>query len=99
MSIAKLAEDLKKGEEKKDTKKHNTGVQSDFFNGIKNKLKAKDYNNKSNTYIDTEISEVLSIIKTRGKIPIASLLSYIVEDWINKNQEHINNLPTNKYLK
>lgn len=69
-----------------------------YFEKLQIELKKKSYNNKSNTYIDTEISEVLSIIKTRGKIPIASLLSFIVESWIKEHKDDIENLPTNKYL-
>lgn len=75
------------------------GEESEFFFSIKEELKGKNYSNKANTYIDIEISEALSQIKTRGKIPIAALLSYIVENWIKEHKEEIDKLPTNKYLK
>lgn len=88
MSVAKQ-EEIKKD-------KQNLG--SDYFNNLKEELKEKNYNNKSNTYIDTDIGEVLSIIKTRGKIGIASLLSFIVESWIEEHKEEIEKLPTNKYM-
>lgn len=88
MSVAKQDE-IKKDEQ-------NLG--SDYFDNLKEELKEKDYNNKYNTYIDRDIGELLSIIKTRGKIPIASLLSYIVESWIKEHKDEIDNLPTNKYM-
>lgn len=103
MDIKDIAKNLKgktavSSEEKKNEKKQ-IGKQSEYFMSLQRILKDKKYNNKSNTYIDTDISEVLSNIKSRGKIPIASLLSYIVEEWITTHKEDIRKLPTNKYLK
>ena len=82
----------------KPEKKQNPRV-PEFFQELKTSLDEKKYNNKATTYIDKEISEVLSVIKSKGKIPISSLLSYIVEDWIKEHQDEIKKLPTNKYLK
>ncbi|MFL0096006.1 hypothetical protein [Tenacibaculum maritimum] len=79
-------------------KKNKQNLGSNYFNNLKEELKEKNYNNKSNTYIDTDIGEVLSIIKTRSKIGISSLLSFIVESWIEENKAEIDKLPTNKYM-
>ena len=107
-SIKNLAKDLKSGsasknevepkQKSKALKKVDDEIPS-FFLELKDDLKNKEYSNKATSYLDEDISEVLTLIKTRGKIPIASLLSHIVEEWINNNHDHIQNLPSNKYLK
>tara|TARA_R110000868_G_scaffold411003_2_gene701300 strand:- start:20899 stop:21228 length:330 start_codon:yes stop_codon:yes gene_type:complete len=106
-SIKQIAEDLKavktvpmkiQTNNTKSIIKNNDDVPI-FFKELKEELKSKSYNNNSTSYLDEEISEVLTHIKTKGKIPIASLVSHIIEEWIKNNQEHIESLPTNKYLK
>ena len=107
-SIKDLANDLKSGSNfktepkpKPKTKglKNSDDEIPSFFLQLKDELKNKEYSNKATSYLDEDISEVLTLIKTRGKIPIASLLSHIVEEWITNNHHHIQNLPSNKYLK
>jgi hypothetical protein len=107
-SIKNLAKDLKNGSgsKKEVAPKQKSEVLRKvddevpfFFLELKDELKNKEYSNKATSYIDEDISEVLTLIKTKGKIPIASLLSHIVEEWINNNHNHIQSLPSNKYLK
>lgn len=102
--IKKLTDKLKNGSKVESVQKKSvkTPVVSDFdnlfFNDLRKNVKSCNYNNKATTYLDVEISEALSIIKTRGKIPIGSLVSFILEDWIKKNQEEIKKLSANKYI-
>ena len=103
--IKKLTDKLKNGSMVETTKKKNKiktpvvqDLDNEFFNELRNDLKACNYNNKATTYLDVEISEALSIIKTKGKIPIGSLVSFILEDWIKRNQEEIKKLSANKYI-
>ena len=102
--IKELTDKLKNGKNnisvKKDTVKKPVvkEVNNLFFNELRTELKERNYNNKATTYLDVEISEALSFFKTRGKIPIGSLVSYILEDWIKKHQEEIKSLSANKYI-
>lgn len=89
----------KKKNEVKHKKKNKDSEIPEYFEELKIALDDKDYNNKATTYIDKDISEVLSVIKSKGKIPISSLLSYIVENWIKEHKEDIKKLPSNRYLK
>lgn len=98
--VAKTIEVLKTDPKAKSKKKKKKCEEiPEFFIGLKKEIKEKEYNNTSNTYIDTEIGEVLATIKQRGKIGISSLLSHIVEEWILLHHNEIQSLPTNKYLK
>lgn len=103
MSIKNLADSIKAGKnvvpKKAEPKTVKANVEiPEYFENLKRELKEKKINTKVNTYIDKEIVEVLGLIKTRSKIPISSLLSHIVEEWIEKHKNEIKNLPTNKYL-
>lgn len=69
-----------------------------FFVELREEIKQTPIDKKVITYIDKDLTEVLGLIKTKCKIPISSLLSHIVQDWVETNKKEIKKLPTNKYL-
>lgn len=103
MSIKNLANNLKTGQAtvtsqpKKKTKQSKNDV-PEFFKILKTEINDKKIDDKVITYIDKDIIEVLSLIKTRCKIPMSTLLTHIVEEWIKEHKSEIKKLPTNKYL-
>lgn len=60
----------------------------------------KDYSCKEVLYVDEDIKEVFQMLKSKGKVPISALVSYILEDWIQQNIEDINAVlnSKNKYI-
>ena len=110
MGIKNLAQDLKDGKkensekvEKKKVSTNNKLKDADveipkYFETLRDEIKGKHIETKVITYIDKDLTEVLGIIKTKCKIPISSLLSHIVEEWIETHKTEIKKLPTNKYL-
>ena len=49
-------------------------------------IKGKDYNCKEVLYGDTDVKEVFGLLKAKAKIPISSLVSFILEDWLTKHR-------------
>lgn len=58
-------------------------------------LKAKNYSCKEVMYVDKEVKEVMYLLKVKGKIPISSLVSYILENWIIEHQELVSSIVKN----
>jgi len=67
---------------------------------ILNLINEKDYSCKEVLYVDEDIKEVFQMLKSKGKVPISALVSYILEDWIKQNIEDINAVinSKNKYI-
>ena len=40
-------------------------------------------------YVDTDVKEVFGLLKAKAKIPISSLVSFILEDWLTKHRNDI----------
>ena len=55
-------------------------------------IKGKDYNCKEVLYVDTDVKEVFGLLKAKAKIPISSLVSFILEDWLTKHRNDISSL-------
>ena len=55
-------------------------------------IKGKDYNCKELLYVDTDVKEVFGLLKAKAKIPISSLVSFILEDWLTKHRNDISSL-------
>lgn len=62
------------------------------FDSLLEEIKERDYNCKSSLYLDDEVKEVFQMLKTKGKIPIAGLVSFILEEWLKGHQEEIKEL-------
>lgn len=62
------------------------------FSSILELIKEKDYDCKSTLYLDQEVKEVFQMLKSKGKIPIAGLVSYILEQWLIDHQDEIKEL-------
>ena len=63
--------------------------------------KIDHFNISEPVYIDSDIHEVLKKLKVGTKLKISSLVSYLLEEFLNKNREAIIELTktkTNKYL-
>lgn len=68
---------------------------SDELSVLLKALKAKNYSCKEVMYVDKEVKEVMYLLKIKGKIPISSLVSYILEGWIIEHQELISSIIKN----
>lgn len=55
-------------------------------------IKGKNYNCKEVLYVDTDVKEVFGLLKAKAKIPISSLVSFILEDWLTKHRSDISSL-------
>lgn len=55
-------------------------------------IKGKNYNCKEVLYVDTDVKEVFGLLKAKAKIPISSLVSFILEDWLTKHRNDISSL-------
>ena len=55
-------------------------------------IKGKNYNCKEVLYVDTDVKEVFVLLKAKAKIPISSLVSFILEDWLTKHRSDISSL-------
>lgn len=53
------------------------------------KVADKQYNCKEILYIDEEIKEVFGLLKSKGKIQISSLVSLILEEWLEENKDDV----------
>ncbi len=63
--------------------------EGNFFQRFDEEIKNKEYNIKETLYVDEEIKEVLGLLKSKGKIQISSLVSFILEEWIFNNIEEV----------
>lgn len=68
------------------------------FEDVRRNLKLKKYRLKSVTYIDSDVMEVFSMIKTKHKIPVGAFISHLLEKFIECNKEEMLSLNSNKYL-
>lgn len=55
-------------------------------------IKGKNYKCKEVLYVDTDVKEVFGLLKAKAKIPISSLVSFILEDWLTKHRNDISSL-------
>ena len=77
-----------------------TSSEVSYFNGSSDMdltdlleyIKGKDYNCKEVLYVDTDVKEVFGLLKAKAKIPISSLVSFILEDWLTKHRNDISSL-------
>lgn len=53
------------------------------------KVNEKEYNCKEILYVDEEIKEVFGLLKSKGKIQISSLVSLILEEWLEENKDDV----------
>ncbi len=70
------------------------------FNNILKNLDDKDYNCTGVIYIDEEIKEVFAMLKSKAKIKTSSLVSYVLEEFLEDNKEEINTIikRSNRFL-
>ena len=64
-------------------------------------VRRKKYQCKEVLYVDKEIKEIFSLLKAKMKVPISPLVSYILEEWLQKNSESIQTMikqNTNRFL-
>lgn len=59
---------------------------------LKLKDRDKEQSRKGVLYVDDEVKEVFMMLKAKAKIPISSLVSYILEDWVKEHEEEIGTL-------
>ena len=59
-------------------------------------LKDKNYNFADPIKIDADVKEIFRLMKVNAKIPISSLISYILEEWIREHEKDIRLLITHK---
>lgn len=55
-------------------------------------IKGKNYKCREVLYVDTDVKEVFGLLKAKAKIPISSLVSFILEDWLTKHRNDISSL-------
>lgn len=92
IGITKIASLLRENETKgkKEPIKERKGIdESSFFQKYGEKMKGRDYNIKETLYVDEDVKEVFSLLKSKGKIQISSLVSFILEEWISNNIEEV----------
>lgn len=56
---------------------------------LKLKDRDKEQSRKGVLYVDDEVKEVFMMLKAKAKIPISSLVSYILEKWLTEHEEEI----------
>lgn len=56
---------------------------------LKLKDRDKEQSRKGVLYVDDEVKEVFMMLKAKAKIPISSLVSYILEEWLKEHEEEI----------
>lgn len=59
---------------------------------LKLKDRDKEQSRKGVLYVDDEVKEVFMMLKAKAKIPISSLVSYILEEWLTEHEEEIGTL-------
>lgn len=87
-------------ETKESSKKISDVVSNTKFAEILEDIENKEYACTGVIYIDEEIKEVLSLLKSKGKIKTSSLVSYILEDFLEQNKDDINAIikSSNRFL-
>jgi len=85
---------------KESTKKVSDIVSNTKFAEILEDIEKREYECTGVIYIDEQIKEVLSLLKSKGKIKTSSLVSYILEDFLEQNKEDINAIikSSNRFL-
>jgi galactitol-specific phosphotransferase system IIB component len=87
-------------EVKENSKKISGVVSNTKFAEILEDIENKEYVCTGVIYIDEEIKEVLSLLKSKGKIKTSSLVSYILEVFLEQNKDDINTVikSSNRFL-
>lgn len=85
---------------KDNTKKVGNVVSNTKFAEILEEIEQKEYECTGVIYIDEQIKEVFTLLKSKGKIKTSSLVSYILEDFLEQNKEDINTIikSSNRFL-
>lgn len=85
---------------KESSKKVSNVVSNTKFAEILENIEDKEYECTGVIYIDEQIKEVLSLLKSKGKIKTSSLVSYILEDFLEQNKDDINTIikSSNRFL-
>jgi hypothetical protein len=80
--------------------RNNAIVRETKFSNILAEIENKEYACTGVIYIDEEIKEVLSLLKSKAKIKTSSLVSYILEHFLEENKEDINTIirSSNRFL-
>lgn len=52
-------------------------------------VRQRKYECKEVLYVDKDIKEIFSLLKAKVKIPISPLVSYILEEWLQRNGDAI----------
>lgn len=71
------------------------------FSEILEAVRQRKYECKEVLYVDKEIKEIFSLLKAKVKIPISPLVSYILEEWLQRNGDAIQKMikqNTNRFL-
>lgn len=94
-----IVSDKQKSEEAVLNRKNDT-IKNTKFKEILEELETKNYACTEVIYIDAEMKEVLSLLKSKGKIKTSSLVSYILEQFLEENKEDINAIikSSNRFL-
>lgn len=66
------------------------------FADILAKISSTDFNCEKVAYIDPEVHDILAMIKAKTGVPIGTMLSFLVKEFINENKEHIKELLISK---
>jgi hypothetical protein len=81
-------------------KKRKSVLKETKFGQIIEEIEKKEYGRMGVIYVDEEIKEVLSLLKSKGKIKTSSLVSYILEQFLEENKDDINTVikSANRFL-
>ncbi len=113
-SISSIA-DLVRGNNTSETAPEKNGVIEEQSNKVEKKeetheevtisclenVDATKYNCKEIVYVDEQIKEVFSLLKSKGKIKTSLLCSVILENWLRDNKEEVQaiiNKGNNRFL-
>jgi hypothetical protein len=85
---------------KENNKKLSNIVSNTKFAEILEDIEQKEYECTGVIYIDEQIKEVFTLLKSKGKIKTSSLVSYILEDFLEQNKDDINTIikSSNRFL-
>jgi galactitol-specific phosphotransferase system IIB component len=85
---------------KESSRKISNVVLNTKFAEILEDIENREYVCTGVIYIDEEIKEVLSLLKSKGKIKTSSLVSYILEIFLEQNKDDINAIikSSNRFL-
>jgi hypothetical protein len=81
-------------------KKRKSVLKETKFGRIVEEIEKREYGQMGVIYVDEEIREVLSLLKSKGKIKTSSLVSYILEQFLEENKDDINTVikSANRFL-